>query len=56
MPPFQNGRQHKNKNNNNKLLKIQKFKDFNGNRYLQGVRHAAPYGQILPKSEDFWPP
>jgi hypothetical protein len=44
MPPFQNGRQHKNKNNNNKLLKIQKFKDFNGNRYLQGVRHAAPYG------------
>jgi hypothetical protein len=26
------------------LLKIQKFKDFNGNGYLQGVRHAAPYG------------
>ena len=44
MPPFQNGRQHKNNNNNNKLLKIQKFKDFNGNGYLQGVRHAAPYG------------
>jgi hypothetical protein len=28
-------------------LKIQKFKDFNGNGYLQGVRHAAPYGNIL---------
>jgi hypothetical protein len=28
----------------NKLLKIQKFKDFNGNGYLQGVRHVAPYG------------
>jgi hypothetical protein len=28
----------------NKLLKIQKWKDFNGNGCLQGVRHAAPYG------------
>jgi hypothetical protein len=26
------------------LLKIKKLKDFNGNGYLQGVRHAAPYG------------
>jgi hypothetical protein len=26
------------------LLKIQRLKDFNGNGYLQGVRHAAPYG------------
>ena len=26
------------------MLKIQKWKDFNGNGYLQGVRHAAPYG------------
>jgi hypothetical protein len=34
----QNGRQYK------KSLKIQKLTDFNGNRYLQGVRHAAPYG------------
>ena len=41
---FQNGHQYKNKRNKNKLLKIQKFKDFNGNGYLQGVRHAAPYG------------
>jgi hypothetical protein len=32
------------KKNKNKLLKIQKWKDFNGNGYLQGVRHAAPYG------------
>jgi hypothetical protein len=44
---FQNGHQYKNKRNKNKLLKIQKFKDFNGNGYLQGVRHAAPYGNIL---------
>jgi hypothetical protein len=29
------------------LLKIQKFKDFNGNRYLQAVRHVAPYGDHL---------
>jgi hypothetical protein len=29
--------------NQNKLLEIQKWKDFNGNGYLQGVRHAAPY-------------
>jgi hypothetical protein len=36
---FQNGRQYKKK----KLLKIQRLKDFNGNGYLQGVRHAAPY-------------
>jgi hypothetical protein len=27
-----------------KSLKIQKWKDFNGNGYLQEVRHAAPYG------------
>jgi hypothetical protein len=27
-----------------KSLKIQKWKDFNGNGYLQAVRHAAPYG------------
>jgi hypothetical protein len=27
-----------------KLLKIQKWKDFNGNGYVQEVRHAAPYG------------
>ena len=40
----QNGCQYKNKKNKNKLLKIQKCKDFNGNGYLQGVRHAAPYG------------
>jgi hypothetical protein len=26
------------------LLKIKKLKDFNGNGYLQGVRHAVPYG------------
>ena len=26
------------------MLKIQRWKDFNGNGYLQGVRHAAPYG------------
>ena len=26
------------------MLKIQKWKDFNGNGYLQGVRHAAPFG------------
>jgi hypothetical protein len=32
------------KKNKNKLLKIQKWKYFNGNGYLQGVRHAAPYG------------
>jgi hypothetical protein len=32
------------KKNKNKLLKFQKWKDFNGNEYLQGVRHAAPYG------------
>jgi hypothetical protein len=25
-------------------IKIQKWKDFNGNGYLQGVRHAAAYG------------
>ena len=25
------------------FLKIQKWKDFNGNGYLQGVRHATPY-------------
>jgi hypothetical protein len=25
-------------------IKIQKWTDFNGNGYLQGVRHAAPYG------------
>ena len=25
------------------MLKIQKWKDFNGNGCLQGVRHAAPY-------------
>ena len=31
------------KKNKNSLLKIQKLKDFNGNGYLQGVRHAAPY-------------
>ena len=30
-----------------KLLKIQKLKDFNGNGYLQGVRHAAPYDDHL---------
>jgi hypothetical protein len=41
---FQNGDQYKNKKNKNKLLKIQKWKDFNGNGYLQGVRHAALYG------------
>ena len=29
--------------NQNKLLKIPKWKDFNGNGYLQGVRHATPY-------------
>ena len=40
---FQNGHQYKNEKNKNKLLKIQKWKDFNGNWYLQGVRHAAPY-------------
>ena len=40
---FQNGQQYKNKKNRNKLLKIQKFKNFNGNGYLQGVRHIAPY-------------
>ena len=27
-----------------KIVKIQKLTDFNGNGYLQGVRHAAPYG------------
>jgi hypothetical protein len=27
-----------------KSLKIKKGTDFNGNGYLQGVRHAAPYG------------
>ena len=27
-----------------KSLKIQKWTDFNGNGYLQGIRHAAPYG------------
>jgi hypothetical protein len=32
------------KKNKNKLLKFQKWKDLNGNEYLQGVRHAAPYG------------
>ena len=32
------------KKNKNKLLKIKKLKYFNGNGYLQGVRHAAPYG------------
>ena len=26
------------------MLKIQRWKDLNGNGYLQGVRHAAPYG------------
>jgi hypothetical protein len=26
-----------------KSLKIQELKDFNGNGYLQGVGHAAPY-------------
>ena len=26
-----------------KSLKIQKWADFNGNGYLHGVRHAAPY-------------
>ena len=26
-----------------KSLRIQKWKDFNGNGYLQRVRHAAPY-------------
>jgi hypothetical protein len=31
------------KKNQNKLLKIKKFKYFNGNGYLQGVRHAAQY-------------
>jgi hypothetical protein len=31
------------KKNKNKLLRIQKWKDFNGNGYLQVVRHAAPY-------------
>ena len=35
------------KKNRNKLLTIQKWKDFNGNGYLQGVRYAAPYGDIL---------
>jgi hypothetical protein len=40
-PPFQSDRQYKNKN---KLLKIKKLKDFNGNGYLPGVRHAAPFG------------
>ena len=25
-------------------IKIQKWKDVNGNGYLQGVRHAAAYG------------
>jgi hypothetical protein len=42
------------------LLKIKKLKDFNGNGYLQGVRHAAPYGDhfesimaaIIQKSSD----
>ena len=34
---------YENETNKNKLLKIQKWKDFNGNGYLQGVRHAAPY-------------
>ena len=34
----------KKKKNQNKLLKIQKWKDFIGNGYLQGVRHAASYG------------
>ena len=43
-PPFQNDRQYKNKKNKNKLLKIKKLKAFNGNGYLPGVRHAAPYG------------
>ena len=31
------------KKNEIKLLKVKKFKDFNGNGYLQGVRHAAQY-------------
>ena len=26
------------------IFKIQKLTDFNGNEYLQGVRHTAPYG------------
>jgi hypothetical protein len=38
-------------------IKIKKLKDFNGNGYLQGVRHAAPYrfamATILNKK---WPP
>ena len=42
-PPFQNGHQYENRKNRNKLLKIQKWKDFNGNGYLHGVRHAAQY-------------
>ena len=32
------------KKNKNKLFKIQKSKDFNGNGFLHGVRHAPPYG------------
>jgi hypothetical protein len=42
--PFQNGHQYK---KFQKSLKIQKWTDFNGNGYLQGIRHAAPYGTIL---------
>jgi hypothetical protein len=40
--------------NENKLLKIQKWKDFNGNGYLQGVRHASPYGDHVGFL--WWPP
>jgi heme oxygenase len=27
-----------------KIVKNSKMKRFNGNGYLQGIRHAAPYG------------
>jgi hypothetical protein len=30
-----------------KSLKIQKWKDFNGNGYLQEVRPVAPYGEHI---------
>jgi hypothetical protein len=39
--------------NQNKLLKIKKLKYFNGNGYLQGIRHAAPYGDHF--SLLWWP-
>ena len=36
------------------MLKIQRWKDFNGNGYLQGVKHAAPYGDHFGLL--LWPP